>query len=150
MVPKTSKKSKAPKAPKPKKEGPHHRAAHLENAREFACPECWTIPKTIRTDGVSVARHAIPEGSKARKFRGTPYCNGQGRTARYVLDDPWDIGTEPKVSISAEEYIAVGTSKIDARLKEQAEREARKAQKAAKPKAQPKPKQAKEIGRAHV
>lgn len=146
MVPKTPKKSKAPKAqktPKAPKEGPHHRAAHLKNVREFACPECWTIPETIRTDGISVARHEIPAGSKARKFRDTKFCNGQGRTARHVLDNPWDIGTKPKVSISAEEFVAHGTTRIDARLAEKAEREQRKAAKAAKPKAEPKPKVAK-------
>lgn len=140
MVPKTSKKTKAPKAPKAEKTGPHHRAAHLPNAREFACPECWTVPNTIRADGVSVARHLIPDGSKARKFRGTEYCNGQGRIARHVLDEPWNIGEEPKNSISALEFIEHGTSKADAKIAAQAQREQKRAERAAKPKAAKEPK----------
>ncbi len=139
MVPKTSKKTKAPKAPK---EGKHHRAAHLENAREFACPECWTVPSTIRADGVSVARHPIPDGSKARKFRGTEFCNGQGRVARYVVDDPWEFGSEPKTSISALEFIAEGTAKIDARLAKEAAKEQKRQERAQKPK-EPRPAKAK-------
>lgn len=135
MVPKTSKKTKATKAPKAKREGPHHRAAHLQNAREFACPECWTVPTTIRADGVSVARHLIPEGSKARKFRGTAYCNGQGRIARHVLDEPWTIGEEPKNSISALEFVEHGTAKADAKIAAQAAKEQKRAERATKPKA---------------
>ena len=140
MAPKSSKKQKAESK---ESTGPHHRAAKLQNAREFVCPECWTVPPTIRKDGISVSRHPIPEGSKARKFRDTPYCNGQGRVARYVLDDPWEIGTEPKVHISAVEFIENGTKRIDERLKREQDREAAKAERAAKPKGERKAKPAK-------
>ncbi len=137
MVPKTSKKTKEPKA---KPEGPHHRAARLDNARELVCPECWTVPPTIRKDGVTVPRHQAPEGSKARRFKNTDRCNGQGRIARYVVDDPWEIGSEPKVHISALEYVEHGTSKIDKRQAEAEAKAKRAEERAATPK---KPKEAK-------
>lgn len=138
MVPKTSKKT--PKEPKAKPEGPHHRAAKLSNARDLVCPECWTAPETIRKDGVTVPRHQVPEGSKARRFKNTDRCNGQGRIARYVVDDPWEIGTEPKVHISAIEFIEHGTKRIDDRAAAAEAKAKRAEERAATPK---KPKEAK-------
>lgn len=139
MVPKP-KKVKAPKEPKPKREGPHHRAAQLPNDRDFVCPECWTPPATIRKDGVTTPRHPIPEGSKARKFKNTDRCNGQGRVARHVIDDPWEIGTEPKIHISALEFIENGTKKVDNRIAAAEAKAKRAEERAATPK---KPKEAK-------
>lgn len=139
MTPKP-KKVKAQKESKPKREGPHHRAARLENAREFVCPECWTVTETIRKDGVTIPRHPVPEGSKARTFRGTKNCNGQGRTARFVIDDPWEFGTEPKTHISAFEFIEEGTARIDAKAQKLAEKAKRAEERANAPK---KPKEAK-------
>ena len=141
MVPKTSKKPKAPKEPKT---GPHHRAAKLDNARDLVCPVCWTAPPTIRKDGVTLPRHGQPSDP-------AKHCDGQGRIARYVVDDPWEIGTEPKTHISALEFIQHGTKRIDERAAEaeakakRAEERAKRAQeakaaKATKPKAEPKPK----------
>ena len=138
MVPKNQKKSKADGEK-------NHRAAQKPNKEGLACPECWLVPETVRNDGFSTARHE--PGPGARKFRDTPYCNGQGRAGRYVLDKNWKPGKEPENSISGEEYLAHGTKRHEAREAKRQERAEAKSKpkapkvpkaKAAKPAVKPK------------
>ncbi len=114
MVPKNTKKSKA------EAEDKNHRAAQKENKHGLACPECWTVPPTVRNDGFSTARHE-PGSSGARKFRDTAYCNGQGRAGRYVLDKNWKPGHEPENSINGQEFIEHGLKLHEARQKRREE-----------------------------
>lgn len=122
----------------PEQGGKHHRAASKPNEQGYACPECWVVPETVRNDGVSTARH-LPGNPSARLFRDTEFCNGQGRTSRFVLDEGWAPGSEPQTSISATEHAEHGTSKHEARQTTRAQRQeataARQAAQKAKPKA---------------
>lgn len=127
MVPKTTKKAKA------ETDGTNHRAAQLPNKNKLACPECWGVPETVRNDGFSIARH-VPETKGARKFRGTEFCNGQGRVGRHVLDKNWKPGTKPENSLNGEEFNEHGL-----KLHEQREQR-REARKTGKGKAEKAPK----------
>lgn len=107
-----------------------HRAATRPNENGFACPECWAVPDAIRNDDISTARH-MPATPKARTYRDTHYCNGQGRQGRYVIDKQWKPGTQPKEAITANEFVTHGTTRYEERQK-RAQEKAERSQKAAK------------------
>ncbi len=54
------------------------KAARDENTKGLACPVCKGVPKTVRSDGVTIARH-LPMSTGAKLYRDTEFCNGQGR-----------------------------------------------------------------------
>lgn len=100
-------KPEAKPAPKAKvddvKEPGLSRATGLANTQGFACPECWTVPKNVRNDGFTVARH-LPGNPDAKRYRDTEFCDGQGKIAIAVMQVGWSPGSEPRQKMSAKKW----------------------------------------------
>lgn len=88
---------KTKKAKEPAPTGP-------DNIHGFACPVCWAVTESLRNDGKSIPRHD-PIDPKAERYRDTDFCNGQGKTGRYVVDDNWEPGTKPAKSVTATAFL---------------------------------------------
>ena len=48
------------------------------NEKGLACPVCFGVPETLRSDGETIARH-LPMATGFKLYRDTLFCDGQGR-----------------------------------------------------------------------
>ena len=94
--------AKKVEAEKPKEAGVT-RSTGLPNSQGFACPTCWGVPKTVRNDGFTVARH-LPAVPDAKRYRDTEFCDGQGKIAVAVMQTGWTPGSEPRQKMSAKKW----------------------------------------------
>lgn len=85
------------------KEAGVSRSTGLPNSQGFACPTCWGVPKTVRNDGFTVARH-LPVNPEAKRYRDTEFCDGQGKIAVAVMQSGWTQGSEPRQKMSAKKW----------------------------------------------
>lgn len=99
----TAKKEREVAVKEQKKEAGVSRSTGQENPQGFACPTCWGVPKNLRNDGHSIARH-LPVNPLAKKYRDTEFCDGQGKIAVAVMETGWVPGNEPKQQMSAKKW----------------------------------------------
>lgn len=103
--------SKAKKAePEKTRDAGVSRSSGQENTQGFACPTCWGVPKMVRNDGFTIARH-LPADPDAKRYRDTEFCDGQGKIAVAVMDSGWSAGSEPKKKMSAKKW-RLGKGKV--------------------------------------
>lgn len=91
------------KQPEKAKEAGVSRSTGQGNPQGFACPTCWGVPKNLRNDGHSIARH-LPVNPEAKRYRDTEFCDGQGKIAVAVMETGWAQGVEPKQQMSAKKW----------------------------------------------